>query len=190
MALLGLVAQGAIAGESKTDKILAEKAPLFERIKLRGALRDDVSRDVIEQAPGAGYQRRVVQWWPKQGVDIIEEPKGKPRTWTIRPESMASREPGQQDFEAPAKWWPRSLRGKTQFEAHLIGFRGLGAINDPWGDDLEKPFAPAVVLRLPDGRKRCFTRGSFSDADELYATKLYEKQMKVDPQAHQTAGPE
>jgi hypothetical protein len=172
-ALVGLVASGATAGESKIDKKLAKKAPLFERIKLRGALRDDVSRDVIEQAPGEGYQSRVVKWWPKQGVDFIEEPKGKPRTWTIRPESMTAKDP------KTARWWPLSLRGKTQFKAHLLSFRGLGAINDPWGDDLEKPFAPAVVLRLPDGRKRCFTRGSFSDADELYITKLYEKQMKV-----------
>ena len=177
--LAGLVAQGAIADESEIDKKLAKEAPLFERIKLRGALRDDVSRDVIEQKPGEGYQPRVVQWWPKKGVDYIEEPKEEPRTWTIRPESMTAKDRGPSDSESVAKWWPLSLRGKTQFKAHLLGFRGLGAINDPWGDDLEKPFAPAVVLRLPDGRKRCFTRGSFSDADELYITKLYEKQMKV-----------
>ncbi len=87
--LVGLVAQGAIADESEIDKTLAREAPLFERIKLRGALRDDVSRDVIEQKPGEGYQPRVVQWWPKKGVDFIEEPKEAPRTWTIRPESMA-----------------------------------------------------------------------------------------------------
>ncbi|MBW8016199.1 MAG: hypothetical protein FVQ82_08435 [Planctomycetes bacterium] len=173
VSLVGLVAFGAIADESKIDKKLAKEAPLFERIKMRGTLRDDVSRDVIEQEHGEGYQLRVVKWWPKKGVDYIEEPKTEPRTWTIRPESMTAKD------EKAAKWWPLSLRGKTQFKAHLIGFRGLGAINDPWGDDLEKPFAPAVVLRLPDGRKRCFTRGSFSDADELYVTKLYEKQMKV-----------
>ena len=83
--LVGLVVPSAIAGESKIDKKLAKKAPLFERIKLRGALRDDVSRDVIKQAPGEGYQLRVVKWWPKKGVDYVEEPKGKPRTWTIRP---------------------------------------------------------------------------------------------------------
>ncbi len=177
--LVGLVAQGAIADESEIDKTLAREAPLFERIKLRGALRDDVSRDVIQQKPGEGYQPRVVQWWPKKGVDFIEEPEEAPRTWTIRPESMNAKDRGPSDSESVAKWWPLSLRGKTQFKAHLLGFRGLGAMNDPWGDDLEKPFAPAVVLRLPDGRKRCFTRGSFSDADELYVTKLYEEQMKV-----------
>ena len=171
--LVGLLAPGAIAEESKIDKKLAKEAPLFERIKLRGALRDDVSRDVIEQKPGEGYQSRVVQWWPKQGVDFIEEPKEEPRTWTIRPESMTAKD------TKMAKWWPISLRGKKQFKAHLLSFRGIGAINDPWGGDIEKPFAPAVVLRLPDGRKRCFTRGSFSDADELYITKLYEEQMKV-----------
>jgi hypothetical protein len=171
--LVACTALGAIAGESKIDKKLAKEAPLFERIKLRGALRDDVSRDVIVQKPGEGYQLRVVKWWPKQGVDYVEEPKGEPRTWTIRPESMTAKDP------KTARWWPVSLRGKKQFKAHLIGLRGIGAINDPWGDDLEKPFAPAAVLRLPDGRKRCFTRGSFSDADELYITKLYEKQMKV-----------
>jgi hypothetical protein len=92
--LLGLVAQGAIAGESKTDKKLAKEAPLFERIKLRGALRDDVSRDVIKQKQGEGYQLRVVEWWPKKGVDYIEEPKTKPRTWTIRPESATAKDRG------------------------------------------------------------------------------------------------
>jgi hypothetical protein len=66
--LVGLLAPGAIAEESKIDKKLAKEAPLFERIKLRGALRDDVSRDVIEQTPGKGYQPRVVQWWPKMGA--------------------------------------------------------------------------------------------------------------------------
>jgi hypothetical protein len=40
--LVGLVAQGAVADESEIDKKLAKEAPLFERIKLRGALRDDV----------------------------------------------------------------------------------------------------------------------------------------------------
>ena len=106
--LVGCTALGAIADESKTDKKLAKEAPLFERIKLRGAVRDDVSRDVIEQAPGEGYQPRVVQWWPKKGVDYIEEPKAKPRTWTIRPESATAKDRGPSDFESVAKWWPLS----------------------------------------------------------------------------------
>ena len=71
--LVGLVASGVIAEElDEIDKKLAKEAPLFERIKLRGALRDDVSRDVIEQKPGEGYQPRVVQWWPKKCVDFVE----------------------------------------------------------------------------------------------------------------------
>ena len=87
VSLLGLVVPGAIAGETDIDKKLAKEAPLFERIKLRGALRDDVSRDVIEQTPGEGHQLRVVEWWPKKGVDYIEAPKARPHTLTIRPES-------------------------------------------------------------------------------------------------------
>ena len=87
VSLLGLVVPGAIAGETDIDKKLAKEAPLFERIKLRGALRDDVSRDVIEQTPGEGHQLRVVEWWPKKGVDYIEPPKARPHTLTIRPES-------------------------------------------------------------------------------------------------------
>jgi hypothetical protein len=172
--LLGLVAQGAIADESKIDKKLATEAPLFERAKMRGRVLDEVSRDVIKQTSGDGYQLRVVDWWPKKGVDLIEEPKGEPRTWTIRPESMTVKD------RETAKWWPRALRGKTQFKAHLLGFRGIGAAQNPWNrEDVTKPWTPAVVLRLPDGRKRCFTRGSFSDEDEKYIVGLYEKQMKV-----------
>ncbi len=169
--LVGLVASGVIAEE--LDEKLAREASLFERAKMRGRVLDEVSRDVIKQAPGDGYQLRTVEWWPKKGVDIVEEPKGEPRTWTIRPESMTVED------RKTAKWWPRALRGRTQFKAHLLGFRGIGAAQDPWGDDVTKPIAPAVVLRLPDGRKRCFVRGSFSDEDEKYIVDLYEKQMKV-----------
>ena len=168
--LVGLVASGVIAGEmDKIDKKLAAEAPLFERAKMRGRVLDEVSRDVIKQKPGEGYQLRVVEWWPKKGVDLIEEPKGNPRTWTIR----------QTKPEEKMKWWPRALRGKTQFKAHLLGFRGIAAAQNPWDDDVTKPYAPAAVLRLPDGRKRCFVRGSFSDEDEKYLVDLYEKQMKV-----------
>jgi len=170
-ALVGLVASGVIAGEmDEIDKKLARKAPLFERAKMRGRVLDEVSRDVIKQTPGDGYQLRVVEWWPKKGVDRIETPKGEPRTWTIRQKKST---------EDAKKWWPRALRGKKQFKAHLLGFRGIGAAQDPWGKDVTKPFTPAVVLRLPDGRKRCFVRGSFSDEDENYIIGLYEKQMKV-----------
>jgi len=168
--LVGLVASGVIAGEmDEIDKKLAREAPLFERAKMRGRVLDEVSRDVIKQTPGDGYQLRTVDWWPKKGVDIVEEPKGEPRTWTIR-EAKTAKE---------MKWWPRTLRGKKQFKAHLLGFRGIGASQNPWGDDVTKPFTPAVVLRLPDGRKRCFVRESFSDEDQNYIVDLYEQQMKV-----------
>ncbi len=39
-------------------------------------------------------------------------------------------------------------------------------------------WCPAVVLRLEDGRKRCFTAGSFSNDDQEYILKLYVQEMK------------
>jgi hypothetical protein len=61
-----------------------------------------------------------VQWWPRQGQDIVDVPEGAPlRTWT--------RNKGQTDKEALAgasRNWTRS-DGET-FKAHLIGFRGFG----------------------------------------------------------------
>ena len=45
-----------------------------------------VGRIKVEQDGGpqaVGYQRRVVQWWPRKGQDIIDIPKGAPlRQWT------------------------------------------------------------------------------------------------------------
>ena len=104
--LVGLFTSGVIAEESKIDEKLAMEAPLFERAKMRGSLRDDVSLDVVKQTPGDGYQSRVVEWWPKKGVDLIAEPEGEPRTWTINQEKP---EEGND-----ANWWPKTLRGKTQ----------------------------------------------------------------------------
>jgi hypothetical protein len=100
------------------------------------------------------YERREVIWWPRKGVDIIDVKAGMPlRTWTRR------------DGEPP--------RG---FKAHLIGFRGIGNKNgNPYGGP--KYYCPAVVLRLEDGRKRCFTRDSLVEEDEKYILDLYLKEM-------------
>ena len=116
------------------------------------------------------YQRRTVEWFPKKGVDIVDAPKGALlRTWTINPESRTS---GDHQVK---KWWPIPLRDKKQFKAHLLGFRGIGiGIGNPWAKSEERSregfkdyITPSVVLRLEDGRKRCFSRNSFSEADEL-----------------------
>lgn len=150
----------------------------FQNIQFPGERRADVSLDRVEQANGDGYLRRTVQWWPKAGVDIVDVPEDVPlRTWTINPET--SRAPSSPS-ESDAKWWPLALRGKKQFQAHLLGFRGIGlGIGNPWRRNPDDPeyFCPAVVLRLEDGRKRCFTRGSFIEKDERYLTELYESEM-------------
>ena len=57
-----------------------------------------VGRDMVQQEGGpnaVGYQRRTIQWWPRQGQDIVDIPEGAPlRTWT--------RNKGQYDREALA----------------------------------------------------------------------------------------
>jgi len=166
---------GACAGAASHD--------YFGWIKYPRERRPEVGLDRVEQEGGAGaegFNRRVVHWWPKQGVDIVEVPEGVPlRTWTIRtPEREPLVEAGYY-----AKWWPADLRGRQQFQAHLIGFRGIGSLGgNPFSDEAliraQGPgLCPAVVLRLEDGRKRVFTRGSFNDEDQAYILDLYEKEM-------------
>ncbi|MBW8016227.1 MAG: hypothetical protein FVQ82_08575 [Planctomycetes bacterium] len=104
--------------------------------------------------PGGGaaeYARREVEFWPRKGVDFVKIEKGMPlRTW--------------------------KLSDGTSLKAHLIGFRGVGYTID------EEPFktevAPAVVLRLGDGRKRSFQPGSFSQEDKDFIIKLFKGEMK------------
>ncbi|MFC1601422.1 DUF6055 domain-containing protein, partial [Candidatus Sumerlaeota bacterium] len=69
-------------------------------------------------------------------------------------------------------------RAPRQFDAHLIGFRGMGnTMSSKFGGD-GGPIEPAVVLRLADGRKRFFPRGSFGEVDKKYIMDLYVKEMK------------
>ena len=96
----------------------------FRNIRYPGLRRPDVSPDRIEQAGGpdatGAYNKRVVEWWPKRGVDVVEKPAGAiERTWTVRAdanEPLAS-------SPLYRTWWPESFRGKKQFKATLLGFR-------------------------------------------------------------------
>ena len=109
-------------------------------------------------AEPTAYERRTVKWWPRKGVDIIEVQEGMPlRTWTWR-----EKQPG----------LPPS------FKAHLIAFRGIGnTMSSKFRGGDGAPIEPAVVLRLADGRKRCFLRGSFSAADKKFIMDLYVREM-------------
>jgi len=165
---------------------VAEEYDYFRNARFPGNLREDVSLDKVEQAPDAGGQpgRRVVQWWPKRGVDLVDVPEGVPlRTWTIR---TVEEEP-LVELGYFRKWWDETLEGKKQFKAHLLGFRGVGSnLGDPFVHPGIKRavgtngrgWCPAVVLRLEDGRKRCFTAGSLSNEDQEYILALYVKEMK------------
>ncbi|MFC1600849.1 DUF6055 domain-containing protein [Candidatus Sumerlaeota bacterium] len=156
----------------------------FRNIQYPGERRPDVGSDKITQEGGAdaarAYNKRVVEWWPKQGVDVVDKPAGAiERVWTIRADA------NEPLISSPLyrNWWPEEFRGKKQFKATLLGFRGLGN-NLMLLEDSKifqfmrgKFWTPAVVLRLEDGRKRCFTRGSFSDADQQFLIELYDKEM-------------
>jgi len=163
----------------------AEEYDYFRNARYPGHLREDVGLDTVEQAPDVAGQpgRRVVHWWPKRGVDRVDVPEGAPlRTWTIR---TVEEEP-LVEMGYLSKWWDAVLRGRKQFKAHLIGFRGIGSeLGDPFeAEAIQRAFGtygkgwcPAVVLRLEDGRKRCFTRGSLSNEDQEYVTKIYVEEM-------------
>ncbi|GAG07097.1 unnamed protein product, partial [marine sediment metagenome] len=157
-----LILTAAVVGWVCAGAAAAKNYDFYAGLQYPGAkLRPDVELYKVEQA-GRGdpkaYERRVVRWWPRKGVDIIEVKKGMPlRTWTLR--------------TAPAS-------GAPQLKAHLVGFRGMGnTMSSKFRGD-GGPIEPAVVLRLADGRKRCFIRGSFSEEDKKYIMDLYVKEMK------------
>jgi len=141
----------------------ADDYDFYAGLQYPGAkLRSDVDVYKVKEA-GKGdpkaYERREVDWWPRKGVDTIDVKEGMPlRTWTLRAHQFAS-EP-------------------KQFEAHLVGFRGMGnTMSSKFGGD-GGPIEPGVVLRLQDGRKRCFVRGTLCEEDKKYLMDLYLKEMQ------------
>lgn len=89
----------------------ADDYDFYAGLRYPGAkLRPDVGVYKVKEE-GAGdpkaYERREVDWWPRKGVDIIDVKEGMPlRTWTLRTQQRPS--------------------GPKQFQAHLLGFRGMG----------------------------------------------------------------
>jgi len=151
----GLVCVGDYAEAADYDFYAATQYP--------GAkLRDGVDIYKVRQA-GKGdakaYERREVNWWPRKGVDIIEVKPGMPlRTWTpIRPHVSV---------------------GDKPFKAHLVAFRGMGNTTSSKFRGDGGPWEPGVVLRLADGRKRCFVRGSFGGEDKKFIMDLYVSEME------------
>ena len=124
---------------------LAEELDYYRNLRYPSKLVPGVGLDKVEQEGGpkaAGYQRRTVQWWPRQGQDFVDVPEGAPlRTWT--------RNKGKENPEALAgvtRNW--SASDPDTFKAHLIALRGFGTSS---GDT---PVTPSAVLRLEDGRQR------------------------------------
>ncbi|MBC8374251.1 MAG: hypothetical protein H8E53_11690, partial [Planctomycetes bacterium] len=124
-------------------------------------LRDGVDIYKVRQADkgeAKACERRDVNWWPRKGVDVIDVRPGMIlRTWT------------------PKR--PHVSVGDKPFKAHLIAFRGMGNTMSSKFNGDGGPWEPGAVLRLPDGRKRCFVRGSFGGEDKKFIMDLYVKEM-------------
>ncbi|MHC4504076.1 MAG: LamG domain-containing protein, partial [Planctomycetota bacterium] len=136
-------------------------------IRYPGRLRADVGRDKVTD-PNAGdlktYGRRLVEWWPKRGVDFtpLEDVEGAPkRTWTPR---------------IPEDSWTGTYVDnfpREPFEAHLVNFRGVGDASLRDVKDPDSFRCPAPVLRFPDGRKRIILAKYLSVEDRKYLLGVY-----------------
>jgi hypothetical protein len=128
---------------------IAAEHDYYKYLRYPKELAAEVGRDQVEQEGGPnaiGYKRRTVNWWPRQGQDIVDIPDGAPlRTWT--------RNKGKSDKEALAgvsRSWTTS--DDDTFKAHLIGFRGFGIeTHDP---RMNYTLTPAAVLRMENGERR------------------------------------
>ena len=79
----------------------------------------------------------------------------------------------------PATGRSQPFDAPKQFQAHLVGFRGIGnTMSKKYQGRDGGPIEPAVVLRLADGRKRMFARNSFAAADKAYIMDIYVKEME------------
>jgi hypothetical protein len=80
-------AAGAVEYESRRDH---KEYDFHYDIRYPGRLRSDVGRDKVMEKNSKdlkSYNRRVVEWWPKRGIDFtpLEDIPGAPlRTWTPR----------------------------------------------------------------------------------------------------------
>jgi len=160
----------------------ADEYDFFSGARYPGAERKpgvDVYRVKQDGGPFAtGYQRRVVDWWPRKGVDIIEVKDAMPlRTWTLRERKMDPHAVGVHLILGIEELTRRVAWGRRlKFEARLIGFRGIG---NRYGNLFEPArfYCPGVVLLMEDGTKRCFTRGTIVERDEKFILDLYLKEI-------------
>ena len=61
--------------------VAAEPYDFFRNVQYPRTRRQDVGLDRVKQAGGpdaVGYNKRVVDWWPKRGIDVFDIPEGVP----------------------------------------------------------------------------------------------------------------
>jgi carbonic anhydrase/acetyltransferase-like protein (isoleucine patch superfamily) len=130
--------------------LLAAEHDYFKYLRYPKGLVPGVGVDKVEQEGGPnadGYQRRTVEWWPRKGQDVVDIPEGVPL-------HTLTRNKGQEDQEALAglsRHWASS--DPETFQAHLIGFRGVGT-STTWPKNPRSPKIPAAILRMENGKPR------------------------------------
>ena len=103
----------------------AEELDYYRNLHYPSKLVPGVGLDTVEQEGGpdaVGYQRRAVQWWPRQGQDFVDVPEGAPlRTWT--------RNKGKEN--------PEALAGVTCFKLY-----------DTLKLEIGSPFCFCIMMRI------------------------------------------
>lgn len=176
--MLRLLMLAVVAMGSVHSTVAAAEHDYYRNLRYPTKLDPSVGRDKVDQEGGAGatgYQRRIVQWWPRQGQDLVDIPEGAPlRTWT--------RNKGQNDPEYQAglcRNWTAS--DPETFNAHLIGLRGVGVMtHDPVNDC---QLAPTAILRMENGEQRGVNvykplSMMLSEEDHAFILKIWEKEYK------------
>ena len=90
LALMALGVCDSMSADSGESRRSHKEYDFHYDIRYPGRLRSDVGGDKVSQKKAKdlkGYHRRVVEWWPKRGVDFtpLKDIPGAPlRTWTPR----------------------------------------------------------------------------------------------------------
>ena len=120
-------------------------------------LRTVLEGSLADETPDA-YNRRVVRFAPRKGVDYVDiDPRMPLREWTFTAEGFVVN-------VIPAMF----QRDDRKLKAHLVGFRGIGYTIDE-GEFEGEIEIPSVLLRLPDGRIRMVETQYLSPEDLQFA---------------------
>ena len=160
-----------LAADSKVFEE-SETYPFFSRYQspgMRGVkgveLRKVLQGSLAGESPEY-YNRRVVSFAPRKGVDFVDiDPRMPLRKWTFTKEGFAKN-------VIPVMF----QKADRKLTAHLVGFKGIGYTIDE-GEFAGEMNIPSVLLRLADGRVKMVETKYLSKEDLLFAAKHHKAAM-------------